>query len=266
MVKDDSGEPMFVGRDLVLAVGAEWKGSSTFAHIPEDLRGVRSVRTPSGDQEMVCLYEPGMNMYLFRSDKPAALPWQRFLAEEVLPQIRKTGRYERPGTAPQLPGSSVDTASLVQGITTAVTTAMTTVMTTTLPAMVSAIANANAQSKAPTPAPESKPRAKAKGENQDQLELEYSKDANRINAYAKKVMAVALKLPGTDLEHAMVPSDVWDELVNRLAVIGLIVPTGTDDKRNHYIARMGWRTQAIQILSEMYSERNRKLEGSGSNE
>ena len=93
-------DPVFVAKDLVEAVGATWKGDQTLAHIPADFRGVTSVVTPSGVQQMVTLTEAGANMYLFRSDKPAALPWQRHLAEDVLPSIRKTGRYEAPGAKP----------------------------------------------------------------------------------------------------------------------------------------------------------------------
>lgn len=86
-------ETVFVARDLVEAVGATWC-STAIAHIPDDFKGVRSTLTPGGTQSVTCLTEAGMNMYLFRSDKLAALPWQRHLAEVVLPSIRKTGQYQ----------------------------------------------------------------------------------------------------------------------------------------------------------------------------
>lgn len=92
--RDRSGDRVivFVAKDLVEAVGATWAGHS-LDHIPGQYRGMVSVSTPSGDQQMVSLTEPGMNMYLFRSDKPAALPWQKHLAEVILPTIRRTGQY-----------------------------------------------------------------------------------------------------------------------------------------------------------------------------
>jgi hypothetical protein len=50
-----------------------------------------------------------MNMYLFRSDKPAALPWQRHLAEVVLPSIRKTGSYSvKPMTQAEMIAASAN--------------------------------------------------------------------------------------------------------------------------------------------------------------
>lgn len=103
MILDERGEPWFVAKDLVEAVGATWRGADGISHIPAEYRGVRSVRTLSGDHEVIVLAEAGMNMYLFRSDKPAALPWQRHLAEVVLPTIRKTGQYVTRGVVPYQP-------------------------------------------------------------------------------------------------------------------------------------------------------------------
>lgn len=89
-----NGEPWFVAKDIVEAVDAVWKGTSgSIAHIPEEWRGVHSVQTPSGMQEMAVLSEQGVYFYLSRSDKPAALPIQMWIAGEVLPSIRKTGAY-----------------------------------------------------------------------------------------------------------------------------------------------------------------------------
>ena len=39
------------------------------------------------------LSEPGLYFFLGRSDKPGALPFQKWLAGEVIPAIRKTGCY-----------------------------------------------------------------------------------------------------------------------------------------------------------------------------
>lgn len=97
VTKDENGEPWFVAKDVALALGYEWNGSSRIAHVPTEWRGVTSVVTPSGTQEMLTLSEPGLYFFLGRSDKPAALPFQKWLASEVLPALRKSGRYELPG-------------------------------------------------------------------------------------------------------------------------------------------------------------------------
>ena len=93
VVLDDAGEPWFVAKDVALALGYQWKRVSTVSHVPEEWRGSYSVRTPSAVQEMLCLSEQGLYFFLGRSDKPGALPFQKWLAGEVLPSIRKTGGY-----------------------------------------------------------------------------------------------------------------------------------------------------------------------------
>lgn len=93
--KDAKGEPWFVGKDVASALGYEWKGIASIKHVPEEWRGVQSVQTPSAEQEMLTLSEQGLYFFLGRSDKPKALPFQKWLAGEVLPAIRKTGKYEK---------------------------------------------------------------------------------------------------------------------------------------------------------------------------
>jgi prophage antirepressor-like protein len=123
VVFDEAGEPWFVAKDLVEAVGATWSGHS-LDHIPAEYRGMVSVSTPSGTQQMVCLNESGMNFYLIRSDKPAALPLQKKLASEVLPQIRRTGQYVAPGAVPQLAPAAVDYGALGTAVASAVVSAI----------------------------------------------------------------------------------------------------------------------------------------------
>ena len=92
-VVEKDGDPWFVAKDVCEALGYQWKASATVGHVPEEWRGVYSVQTPSGEQEMLTLSEQGLYFFLGRSDKPAALPFQKWLAGDVLPSIRKTGSY-----------------------------------------------------------------------------------------------------------------------------------------------------------------------------
>lgn len=76
-IVDDAGNPWFVARDVVEAVEAVWKGvSGSIAHVPDQWKGVRSVQTPGGVQQMAVLTEQGVYFYLTRSDKPKAIPIQ----------------------------------------------------------------------------------------------------------------------------------------------------------------------------------------------
>lgn len=88
-----NGEPWWVAKDVAEILEYSWSGSSRVEHVPAEWRGVTSVVTPSGIQEMIVLSEQGLYFFLNRSDKPKALSVQKWIAGEVMPQIRKTGSY-----------------------------------------------------------------------------------------------------------------------------------------------------------------------------
>ncbi|MBD8894793.1 hypothetical protein IG626_02155 [Desulfovibrio desulfuricans] len=111
VIMDDRGEPWFVAKDIALALGYQWAGIRNVQHVPAEWRGVESVSTPSAVQEMHILSEQGLYFFLGRSDKPGALPFQKWLAGEVLPTIRKTGSYTLHEQArPALPPKSAEPA------------------------------------------------------------------------------------------------------------------------------------------------------------
>jgi prophage antirepressor-like protein len=93
IVQNEKGEPLWVAKDVAEVMGYVWNGASRIAHVPEEWRGITSVVTPSGVQEMITLTEQGLYFFLGRSDKPAALPLQKWTTGEVLPSILKTGSY-----------------------------------------------------------------------------------------------------------------------------------------------------------------------------
>ena len=89
-------EPLFVAKDVALALDYEWSGNKTVGHIPEEWKVVESVSTTFGQKETICLTEQGLYFFLCRSDKPKARPFQKWLAGIVLPSIRRTGSYSLP--------------------------------------------------------------------------------------------------------------------------------------------------------------------------
>jgi anti-repressor protein len=99
------GEPWWVAKDVAEALGYVWNGSSRIEHVPEKWRRVTSVVTLRGDaQDMAILSEQGLYWFLARSDKPRAFPFQEWIAGEVLPSIRKTGKYSAIPEDPKLMG------------------------------------------------------------------------------------------------------------------------------------------------------------------
>ena len=87
------GEPWFVGRDVAGVLGYSNPSRDVARHTTERQRGVYRIGTPSGDQEMVVISEPGIYRLVMRSNLEAAIQFQDWLSEEVLPSLRRTGSY-----------------------------------------------------------------------------------------------------------------------------------------------------------------------------
>ena len=89
---EKDGEPWFVAKDVIQILGV--------GNITEALRGLREdercsvvLNTPGGKQEMAMVSEPGLYRLVFRSRKPEAEKFKRWVTHEVLPSIRKHGFY-----------------------------------------------------------------------------------------------------------------------------------------------------------------------------
>ena len=85
--------PWFVAKDVAEALEYSRFDSNLVRHVPDEWKGTNPIRTLSGTQEMLTLSEPGLYFFVNRSDKPKALPFQKWIAGEVLPSIRQTGSY-----------------------------------------------------------------------------------------------------------------------------------------------------------------------------
>lgn len=67
--------------------------SNLLAKVPDAWKGHKQIKTLGGEQNVLILTEQGLYFFLARSDKPKALPFQMWLANDVVPSIRKTGSY-----------------------------------------------------------------------------------------------------------------------------------------------------------------------------
>lgn len=92
VVTDEHGAPWFALADLCAVLGI---GNSRMvaARLAEDEKGVRRADTPGGRQHITFVNEPGLWSVILRSDSPAAEPVRRWVTHEVLPTIRRSGRY-----------------------------------------------------------------------------------------------------------------------------------------------------------------------------
>ena len=86
-------QPWFVVADVSAALEYSVPSAMT-RHLDEDEKGVSIVHTPGGDQEMLVINESGLYSAILRSRKAEAKRFKKWVTAEVLPAIRKHGRYD----------------------------------------------------------------------------------------------------------------------------------------------------------------------------
>ena len=93
---DEHGNPWFVAKDVcrVLEIG---NTSDAVSNLDEDEKGIANTDTPSGGQQMLTVSESGLYTLIFRSRKPEARRFRKWVTSEVLPALRRTGSYIMPG-------------------------------------------------------------------------------------------------------------------------------------------------------------------------
>lgn len=89
-------DPWFVGKDVCDVLGYKNSRDAIAKHVDEEDKGVAKCDTLGGEQTVVIINESGLYALIFGSDLPAAKQFKRWVTHEVLPQIRKTGKYIPP--------------------------------------------------------------------------------------------------------------------------------------------------------------------------
>jgi prophage antirepressor-like protein len=89
-----NNEPWFVAKDLCEALDINWQGNKTLVAIKKEWTMGREIPDSLGrKQKTYLINEAGMYKLVFRSRKEEAEKFTDWIAEEVLPSIRKTGIY-----------------------------------------------------------------------------------------------------------------------------------------------------------------------------
>ena len=91
MVIDE--EIWFVAVDICKILGIK-NVARTLSRLKKNEKGIHTVNTLGGPQEMLIVNEPGLYRLIFSSRKPEAEKFQDWVYHEVLPSIRKNGYYE----------------------------------------------------------------------------------------------------------------------------------------------------------------------------
>jgi len=115
------GEPWFVAKDICNVL-EHTNSSKALERLKDYEKGLTTVSTRGGNQEMAIISESGLYRLVLTSRKPQAEPFQDWVVQVVLTAIRKTGSYSvhsQPQTQqPQLPSRqlALETAKAVTEI------------------------------------------------------------------------------------------------------------------------------------------------------
>lgn len=86
------GDAWFVANEVCKLLGIK-NTSDAVSRLDDDEKGVSVIPTPSGDQEKLIVSESGLYALIFRSKKPSAKKFRKWVTKEVIPAVRKTGSY-----------------------------------------------------------------------------------------------------------------------------------------------------------------------------
>ena len=88
------GECYFVGKDVASALGYNNPEKAVRQHVDNEDKGVNKMGTPGGNQQAIVINESGLYSLILSSKLESAKRFKRWVTSEVLPAIRKNGRYE----------------------------------------------------------------------------------------------------------------------------------------------------------------------------
>lgn len=94
------GEPWFVGKDIAAALGYKNTRQAIATNVDSEDKGVHSLDTLKGTQELTIINESGLYSLIFGSRLENASRFKHWVTSEVLPALRKTGQYQMKPLSP----------------------------------------------------------------------------------------------------------------------------------------------------------------------
>jgi hypothetical protein len=86
------GEPWWIAADACKILDIK-NASQAVENFDEDEKLLYPIHIAGQSREVLCVNEPGLYSLIFKSRKPEARAFKRWITHEVLPTIRKTGTY-----------------------------------------------------------------------------------------------------------------------------------------------------------------------------
>ncbi len=102
-VVERDGEPWFIVADVCRVLEIQNPRMATDRLDADDVSQTDAIDAMGRKQTVNVCNEPGLYDLVLRSDKPQAREFKRWITHEVLPAIRKTGRYELADVEPVSP-------------------------------------------------------------------------------------------------------------------------------------------------------------------
>ena len=85
---------MFVGKDVAMALGYSNSRDALRKHVDAEDKGTVAIRDTAYETRVTLINESGLYSLILSSKLPQAKAFKRWVTSEVLPAIRRTGRYE----------------------------------------------------------------------------------------------------------------------------------------------------------------------------
>ena len=90
---NENGEPLFIGKDVALALGYSNTRDALNKHVDQEDKGTVAIRDTAYETRAIVINESGLYSLILSSKLEQARVFKRWVTSEGLPQIRKTGSY-----------------------------------------------------------------------------------------------------------------------------------------------------------------------------
>lgn len=115
--------PWWVANDIAKVLG--YRDASRMTRmLDEDEKGTHIVSTVGGDQTLTVISESGLFAAILKSRREEAQRFRRWVTGEVLPALRRSGRYDMPGAPPAAPAVEHYDSAMLSSCVATVRTAM----------------------------------------------------------------------------------------------------------------------------------------------
>lgn len=89
-----NGEPWFIGKDVAEILGYSNTPKAIRDHVDDEDKLTERIVLSGQNREMTIINESGLYSLILSSKMPKAKEFKRWVTSEVIPAIRKTGKYE----------------------------------------------------------------------------------------------------------------------------------------------------------------------------